>query len=206
MNQDHFSAAGRASAAARPFCSCGGRTDIGSDVCWPCWSRSQTCPACGRPDRKMARRDMCHGCYKAHRKNTGSLPPFNPRPAPEIVFHSKVDRSAGPDGCWPWTASVDPRGYGYAPKGLGEKTTHRAAWRLANGPAGGLLVCHRCDNPPCCNPSHLFLGTTQENTADRDAKGRTARGPEQGDRIRRGHAEGRERRRAHVPPNENSGA
>ncbi len=55
--------------------------------------------------------------------------------------------------------------------------THRVAWEDANGPVpDGKCVLHKCDNPPCCNPEHLFLGTREENNADRDAKGRTAKG------------------------------
>lgn len=51
--------------------------------------------------------------------------------------------------------------------------THRVAWESANGPIpGGLRVLHRCDNPPCCNPAHLFLGTAAENADDMVQKGR----------------------------------
>ena len=54
-----------------PTCACGKRAAIGEAVCWACWSKSQACPTCLRPNRKMARRDMCHGCYKKLRIREG---------------------------------------------------------------------------------------------------------------------------------------
>jgi len=82
-----------------------------------------------------------------------------------------------PDACWPWTGGkADGAAYGgfYVSK-TRRIRAHRAAWIIANSAAipDGVLVCHRCDNPPCCNPAHLFLGTIQDNNADRVAKGRT---------------------------------
>lgn len=55
--------------------------------------------------------------------------------------------------------------------------SHRAAWELTHGPVpDGLFVLHRCDNPPCCNPAHLFLGTRGDNNRDARAKGRHVHG------------------------------
>ncbi len=80
-----------------------------------------------------------------------------------------------PDECWEWTRM---RRQGTHPYGLlyvnnRQRRAHRIAWELANGPIpDGIEVCHRCDNPPCCNPAHLFLGTQRDNMDDCVAKGR----------------------------------
>lgn len=56
------------------------------------------------------------------------------------------------------------------------KVSSRVAWALTHGEPGDLHVCHKCDNPRCCNPSHLFLGTPGDNARDRDGKGRRRKG------------------------------
>jgi len=92
-------------------------------------------------------------------------------------FWSKVDKSGGDDACWIWTGRVDRNGYGH-PWFMGKpQYAHRIAYMLSNerDPAE-LDVLHSCDNPACCNPLHLSLGTQTDNNADRDAKGRQARG------------------------------
>lgn len=93
-------------------------------------------------------------------------------------------------GCLVWTGARAPAGYGCfrvggrKQYGGATRQAHRVAWTIANGaiPAG-LCVCHHCDNPPCVDVAHLFLGTLGDNYADMAAKGREARGDRHGSRT-----------------------
>lgn len=93
----------------------------------------------------------------------------------EERFWSKVDRR-GPNDCWHWNGGRTNRGYGNFRMDGRTVKAHRVAFEFSTGVAPGtMFVCHRCDNPPCCNPSHLFLGTSADNNADMMAKGRHVR-------------------------------
>lgn len=96
---------------------------------------------------------------------------------------AKVERRE-PDDCWLWLGGTIAKGYGQMGAGRagdGTKLVHRVAWEAANGPIpAGAHVLHQCDNPPCCNPAHLFLGTNGDNVADMYRKGRGNTGARNG--------------------------
>src|SRR5436190_17240727 len=103
-----------------------------------------------------------------------------PRPTLADRFWPHVDRSAGPEACWPWTGYRDKDGYGNTYVRGRTTRSHRIAWEFANGPIPkDAHILHRCDNPPCCNAAHLFDGTAVANVEDMVAKRRQARGERQ---------------------------
>jgi hypothetical protein len=102
----------------------------------------------------------------------------------------KVDRSGGPDACWPWTGHRLRTGYGVLRNRGKMAYAHRVAFEASYGPIPeGVLVTHSCDCPPCCNPAHLFPGSDATNSAEMMARGRNMHVvcP---DRIARGTAHG----------------
>lgn len=87
-------------------------------------------------------------------------------------FEARLDHQ--PSGCWVWPGATSPKGYGHIRVRGEQVSTHRFALERALGRPllPGMLACHTCDNPPCCNPVHLFEGTHSENSLDMDRKGR----------------------------------
>jgi hypothetical protein len=91
-------------------------------------------------------------------------------------FWDKVSKT---EECWLWTGGrTAPGKYGLFTENKHRVTAHSFSWRLHHGPIPeGLEVCHTCDNPPCVNPNHLFLGTRLQNMQDCVSKDRQAKGP-----------------------------
>lgn len=97
------------------------------------------------------------------------------KPWPEeklaAIFWSKVAKR-GPVQCWPWMGALNIHGYGGTMYRNRHINASRLAWKFANGDPGKLSVLHKCDYRACCNPAHLWLGTTLDNMRDKHQKGR----------------------------------
>lgn len=111
------------------------------------------------------------------RPKTNSLPIPEISRADRLRFWAKVER-CGDDECWPWIGAVSGKGYGRFKMGPRLYSTHRIAYELETGTIPRMKdgfpaeIMHSCDNPPCCNPRHLSVGTRSENMIDMAQKGR----------------------------------
>jgi hypothetical protein len=165
------------------------RTDrAGRSYCVACKTKKHQVKApkeqCSKGHQLEQEDGVCRTCQneyaaKSRAKKRGTKPRrIRPHDVPfEDWYWSFVERK-GPDECWPWLRGLDHGGYGrMKDKESNEEKSHRIAWTLTNGTVpDGLVVRHSCDNPPCCNPAHLLIGTSAENTADRDERDRQVKG------------------------------
>lgn len=117
-------------------------------------------------------------CKQCQRLRAAAFRRLGPKPKRSIIerFWAKVNLS-GPvhpvigTECWEWTAANNGLGYGVFR--ARQRYAHRFSWEVHVGPIpNGAFVCHRCDNPGCVRPNHLFLGTAQDNSSDMVAKSR----------------------------------
>lgn len=143
---------------------------------------SQTCWRESRKRQTLRPCQQCHEPFQAFdaeiRRGKGRFcsrkcsSVFIASPAQFVErFWAKVDTSGD---CWIWKAGVSKYGYGAVGKRRWSSTAHRVAYEIANGEIPkGMLVRHKCDNPPCVNPAHLELGTHADNTHDMVVRGRT---------------------------------
>jgi hypothetical protein len=126
-------------------CGCGGVTPIASQT-----------------DARRGYQKGQHQRYLRYHNAPSAKPPQTPDAALD-----KYLTPGGPADCWEWQASRSPRGYGKVKIKGRELRAHRVAYEAAKGPIPtGLIVRHTCDNPPCCNPAHLLVGTSADNSAD----------------------------------------
>ena len=116
--------------------------------------------------------------------NTTSPRPDERQPVPAEIRFQRYIGPTTESGCILWAGCKNAAGYGVFSSGKNwsrNRLAHRIAYERKNGPIPeGLKVLHRCDNPPCINPDHLFLGTDADNVADKVAKGRGASGERNG--------------------------
>lgn len=98
-----------------------------------------------------------------------------PSESDKARFFAKIKKPEDEDGCWIWTAGKIA-GYGVFGLEGANVFSHRLSYFLHVSDPREMLVLHKCDNPPCCNPRHLFLGTHLDNAKDRNRKNRQARG------------------------------
>jgi len=123
-----------------------------------------------------------HGRYAA-RKAGHDVPKYLPWQIKKQDFWELV-KTGEPNECWPWIGKLNSWGYGRIRHGGIQAMSHRVAYQLKTGKnIDGLIAMHICDNPACCNPNHIALGTHADNQKDKFNKNRQAKGEINGQSI-----------------------
>lgn len=146
-----------------------------------------------------------HAVPSNHERDWLSMATTHYTPQDIERFWSKVDKSGGENACWLWLAATQPEGYGVFSIKHKLIRAHRFAYQHSIGEIPiGMFVCHRCDNPACVNPSHLWLGTNADNMADMARKGRSL-AQTHPERMARGEKHGSKTKPDSVPRGEKHG-
>lgn len=144
----------------------------------------KTCSFVGCGKRAICK-TYCGGHYRQFKEGETLRPlQVQYRGMSEIKrFLMRVNKSSSGE-CWPWTGSRQEKWHGQWRNANGDiEPTHRAAWRLfVSEIPKGMFILHKCDNPICCNPSHLFLGNQSDNCKDMWQKGRARPGKSLGEK------------------------
>ena len=124
---------------------------------------------CSSLCKQRSYRGSCIKCGAVTWRYSKTCMKCRPSRHTEAAFWAQVKK--GP-GCWVWQGTVNAQGYGRVRRGaIGG--AHRVSWVIANGAIpDGMHICHKCDNPPCVRPDHLFAGTRSDNMKDCTSKGR----------------------------------
>lgn len=145
------------------------------------------CLGCGNPkalgefygNGRGGLMSQCRACFREKQRKSYQAKPKPAKKTLEQRFWEKVDKSGPVPGhvpeignCWVWTAGTTAYGYGQMSYMLKPWYAHRLSWLIANGDPGALCILHRCDNPACVRPEHLFVGSKLDNMQDKMAKGR----------------------------------
>lgn len=130
------------------------------------------CPICEKPFVVAGWREkIAKFCSRKCKSTQVAIGRFGPQTI-EARFWPRVVRGSH-DACWPWTGEVNGAGYGQFVWKSSRVMSHRFAYAELVGPIPkGQFVCHKCDNPPCVNPNHLFLGDYRDNANDMAFKAR----------------------------------
>ena len=155
---------------------CTDRRMVG-ELCWQhyqMWEREVGTCSVNNCEHPVRARGWCNAHYLRWRKYGDPLMISAPTPLAERL---RAKLEVVETGCIEYRGRLNANGYGTIFNEVGAKPrqilTHRASWILAHGPIpNGLMICHHCDNPPCCNVAHLFLGTAEDNMRDMAQKGR----------------------------------
>lgn len=129
-----------------------------------CGTTDVMCRKCGILKKVIATRKVAKGNFCSRECKDSAM-------MSKELFFACVDIAE--NGCWEWNKTRCAKGYGKVNINKKQIRASRHAMILTHGSIpDGMIVCHKCDNPPCVNPDHLFFGTNQDNTDDMIAKGR----------------------------------